>query len=1144
MIRKKPLTIAAWLLSVMMVFTMMPNVAFAEETPQGETDVVSEIQASEDVQIENKAEEPEEETVVSEDEDTCKHTDAEGNDFCDTCGEYIGKEETENIPVKLVIPEGSEARFYAGKKGKGTPIAAVDNGVNDDNALIHTYDINVPKGSYSCIVSDGEHNYGGVGFDVPLQSSIYENTNITLVLVKFYTTTSSVKINGVATPVEIDSVDDFNVDLVAPGKCEIIPGDNYIDGTIKSGTDYVVAPRMVWAYGNQILYNYTVNLNDELSKSMGVSPQINQTFASTLTAVQKKTFSIVALKSYKLTSPTDADTTFFYQINNFNDMILEGDNRVMSEDNEDGTTTYTVYYPGFAYASYRVAEEGYVTAAGYCKDNTEYTVELRKGDPESTKTAIDSKVGAGSNIEYENSVYLNVDDTKDTNELAMNTGETFRLRAFRAAWEIVNSVTANIMIEPDFHYSILSGDDVVEVTPVTDQCTGNATGNWMDIKALKDGTALIAVWYDAIDIAGNTTLSGTYGATEPNRYGYVLVNVGPDHNVTWNPVSHDGDWDAEFDTVYYYGKNGTFTIAPDGAKSVTVNNIKADKKYGTAKVSAEDGKYNVPVKNGSNLITVNTENGTDYMLVRAKRIDYSIENKTTGEIIENGAPDINRGDEVCIHFDQFNMPVAKMSGIYNPGYTGTAKTIFKLNDKYTLASTGTQYDYITDEKSCITFTANVEGKNTLSDGYIQSGSMGDKFGNHRNITDAGRGTNFSAVNVTGYFGTIEDITFEVGKKDYSDPSLTELKKVELYCGSSSFDSGFKFTTMKEKNGANWTKANDSYVLSATVTPKSYYNDLKLRWWYDGEEEHTAELEQGIEFRAPADEFKADSEKILNIQIIVTPADGTPAKIYSYVVYPGNANLKYVHPVISSLKITDADGSGKTIESDTAFDYNNTEYLMEAESTGSINMEADMLQKYTNATKNTQDKADTVRIQLMKNGRNVGGEREVYPLTEDRYPTGKWSIKSLDISEADAIKLKVTSYVDETSREYTIKLHDAVTDKPVQATVFKTGLTEGSHCAKCNKVLSEQKSVAKLKPTIKLSATSVKLKKKKKYNLTVSGLAKGDSVKSVKSSKKSVANVKKTANGKYRITAKKKGKANIKVKLTSGKTAICKVRVKR
>ena len=54
-------------------------------------------------------------------------------------------------------------------------------------------------------------------------------------------------------------------------------------------------------------------------------------------------------------------------------------------------------------------------------------------------TTIDvaSKSGAGSNIEYENSVYLNIDDSKDTNELAMQVGETFRLRAFRAAWEIV-----------------------------------------------------------------------------------------------------------------------------------------------------------------------------------------------------------------------------------------------------------------------------------------------------------------------------------------------------------------------------------------------------------------------------------------------------------------------------------------------------------------------------------------------------------------------------------------------------------------------------------------------------------------------------------------------------------------------------------
>ena len=83
------------------------------------------------------------------------------------------------------------------------------------------------------------------------------------------------------------------------------------------------------------------------------------------------------------------------------------------------------------------------------------------------------------------------------------------------------------------------------------------------------------------------------------------------------------------------------------------------------------------------------------------------------------------------------------------------------------------------------------------------------------------------------------------------------------------------------------------------------------------------------------------------------------------------------------------------------------------------------------------------------------------------------------------------------------------------------------------------TVKKLTPTIKLSAAKKTLKKGKTYTLKVTGLAKGDFIKSFKSSKPGVAKV--SAKGK--ITAKKKGKAVITVTLKSGKTAKCTITVK-
>jgi hypothetical protein len=106
----------------------------------------------------------------------------------------------------------------------------------------------------------------------------------------------------------------------------------------------------------------------------------------------------------------------------------------------------------------------------------------------------------------------------------------------------------------------------------------------------------------------------------------------------------------------------------------------------------------------------------------------------------------------------------------------------------------------------------------------------------------------------------------------------------------------------------------------------------------------------------------------------------------------------------------------------------------------------------------------------------------------------------------------------------------------KATVFKNG-TKTYTCSRCS--TKKTKTIEKLKPVIKLSATSATLKKGKTKTITVVKMAYGDSVKSWASSNKKIATVSK--NGK--ITAKKKGTATITVKLKSGKKATVKVKVK-
>lgn len=110
----------------------------------------------------------------------------------------------------------------------------------------------------------------------------------------------------------------------------------------------------------------------------------------------------------------------------------------------------------------------------------------------------------------------------------------------------------------------------------------------------------------------------------------------------------------------------------------------------------------------------------------------------------------------------------------------------------------------------------------------------------------------------------------------------------------------------------------------------------------------------------------------------------------------------------------------------------------------------------------------------------------------------------------------------------------------KATVLKTG-TKKYICQRCGQV-TKIKTISKLRPTGKLNKKSISIKIKNKYkNLVVKNLARGDSIKSYKSSNKKIAKV----NKKGVITAgKKKGKAVINVTLVSGKVLKLKVKVKK
>ena len=119
-------------------------------------------------------------------------------------------------------------------------------------------------------------------------------------------------------------------------------------------------------------------------------------------------------------------------------------------------------------------------------------------------------------------------------------------------------------------------------------------------------------------------------------------------------------------------------------------------------------------------------------------------------------------------------------------------------------------------------------------------------------------------------------------------------------------------------------------------------------------------------------------------------------------------------------------------------------------------------------------------------------------------------------------------------------HTAVKDAAIAATVFKAGKKEGSHCKVCGKVLRKQITVAKLKPTISLTASSLKMKAGQSTTaFKAAGLAKGDYVTKVTSGNTGIVKVSSvTKKGTFRLTAgKKAGSTTVKVILCKQKVSI-------
>ncbi len=437
-------------------------------------------------------------------------------------------------------------------------------------------------------------------------------------------------------------------------------------------------------------------------------------------------------------------------------------------DNGDGTTTY-YFITSKTSLSYRATMEGKVTEAGYWMRNMTINFDDGKNSPKSNESVAD------------NSVLVNVNGQ---NHLKMQTGGHYKLKGYRA-WEIIKFSYQNEIITPDFNYNILSGSDVISLTPADSPSNGGSEtdSDWMTVTALKEGTAVIEVSYDAIDITEGSW-PGLYQASDADRTGLIIVTVGGEDNSVDFGIdcfssqggliykeSNGKAWDAEFDTLYFTGDTGQLELKPTANSTVKEVAVSHDKGGNWDKVKNSNGTYTADIAAGNNIIRVTTEKGVAYQVVRGGKITTAV-TEITGASDGDGL--IEAGESVRITLDGLHTPIPKMAGNYNPGYKQNTEGDGGVHMVYnflgdTLSGGSVQYTFGAEGNSIeVTIPEDYEEDTiSLTEGYIALGVVGltsftDGGDSHRNIPDAGCATRDSKTT----FHTrsiLPDITLTIGE---------------------------------------------------------------------------------------------------------------------------------------------------------------------------------------------------------------------------------------------------------------------------------------------------------------------------------------------------------------------------------------------
>lgn len=702
---------------------------------------------------------------------------------------------------------------------------------------------------------------GGMTLDLPTDKNVDGGagggTSIYLQCNSFYT--SSKKTDNT-----YFTADEYHVKLDCP-----IMGTTAAMGTPYTKSSYAYYPTVLYAAGNACLYN--AYAYPDIDGYM-FTQAINQTFRAGYSA-DTKSLTINTAIVLTVTVPQNAAFGLYFQWNNFNTTEVEPDGSWKL--NDDGTmyAQYTISKGNGNY-TWRLSDDTHVTQAGWLPSLSESTDASFSFDENAATNRVShdfSRLGSQTAKRDEADLQVNLDPSG----YEAISGTT-RVRAYRH-WQLINSDAGNIMVEPDFHWNLETGDASIQTVN-----GGNTTANWADVTPGTEDS-IITVYYDSVDVNHGSygTHGGYYPATQPQRIGVIVVGgTGVAHgtadaDVDFNmapgtTTTRSMDWDYNYDT-WFYGANEAdpaldFAVTATGDVTVEYAFVTADNAMNRIRTefaaieAGGDGRYTVPLAKfgeigngmgGTVIIKMTDDTGVSYRLVRVAKVTVSAEN------VSHPEEDIMPGDQVKLTFSGMFRAVNKISGIFNP--TTFKPTYYAGETKF--EGTLGQYQKMDNASVTVTIPTDVEfaeGAETAAYSFTNGYTFGSMYSAANpfaflyNMTDAGVGTNFNAVIVTYYMNHYADAAVTVHRK------VTYDTKLVVPDASGNAVEGVKITLTGSDGKAVETNENNRYTLG--------YGDYTYVLTKDGY----------VVTRGTFSLGSADAEKIKDGILTVTTAAFLPA----------------------------------------------------------------------------------------------------------------------------------------------------------------------------------------------------------------------------------------------------------------------------